>query len=446
MGSHKFKVNWLNIITIKEFQIYLDTALVSEISLASKVVREKLMPLVFKNFKISNLNLNFSSNNIFTNHYRYFQTNEFDCSEFKDSANYSINAVINDFTIALRSIKKYAKSLHFFDFSRPGVYMFPVINVFNNLTRLQLGYNIMIPYSGFFKLGESLRNLTYIKLSADLLKLPNENFLPEDYIFPINLKHLEIIDSNIITTSRISDPYSFLFDRGSSNTVIDYFTLPKISIPSLTELVFYGSMTLDQGLEDFLEVNPDLESLSIRSANLKSIKTLSTLKTLKLDGSIRFNISDQIPALKSLKSIHIISLAANDLEYIMVLCSSCINLELVDLILFFTITDFQQFIDNILAPAVSNLARLKTLQLFVNVGDVTDLKLSKLYNIETLILRTQEYVIFNLDFISCIKLKKVVFKTSSYKINTKKYKDKFNNYKNWTFKFEEYTIKGYKIN
>ncbi|KXN66680.1 hypothetical protein CONCODRAFT_73513 [Conidiobolus coronatus NRRL 28638] len=440
------KINWLNIIINTEFQSYVDENSIREISLSSKLIREKLKPLIFNKLKISSSNLEYCKNNIITEHYKYFHNSNFDDSFFEDSKLRGIDSILNDFTIALSCIKKFVNRLHFCDFNWPGVYIFPITGIFNNLIKLELGSNIMIPYSGFAKLGESLPNLNHVKLFAVLVKFPIEHFSSEDYVFPPNLKYLEITNNKIISTTSMSDPYKFLFNRDSSDLTIDFFKIPKVSIPSLKELVYYDSMRLDLGLKDFLEVNQNLESLSIRSSNLNSISTLSSLKNLKLDGEIRFNSSNQVPALKSLEHLHIVSDFESDWEDVNNLCSICTNLVRIDFNVLYSIMSSQDLIDSKLVPIVSNLPHLKVLKLDIYVGDNRYLNLANFSNIEKLILKSQYITILNLNFINCQKLNKVVLQSTSYEINTNEFREKFNCYKNWIFKFNKFTIRGYKIN
>jgi Leucine-rich repeat (LRR) protein len=445
MGANN-KINWLNIIINSEFQNYLDEESVKEISISSKSIREKLKPLIFNKLKISNSILDYSKKNIITDHYKYYHYSNFDNSACKDSNIHGTDSILNDFTVAFTGIKKFVKCLHFCDFNRPGLYIFPITGIFKNLIKLELGFNVMIPYSGFAKLGESLPNLNHVKLCAVLVKLPTEHLSPEDYIFPPNLKYLEIVNNNIISTSSISDPYKFLFDRDSSDLTIEFFKIPKVSLPSLNELVYFDSMRPDLGLKDFLEVNSNLESLSIRSSNLKSISTLTSLKKLKLDGEIIFNNSSQFPALKSLECLHIACDFESDWEITKRLCDMCENLSCIEFVSLYSIMNFQDLIDTELVPIVSNLPHLKVVKLDITIGDDSYLNFSKFSNIETLILISQDEVILNLNFINCKKLKKVVFESKNYEINTKEFKDKFGEYNNWKFKFSDLTIKGYKIN
>ncbi|KXN66412.1 hypothetical protein CONCODRAFT_73695 [Conidiobolus coronatus NRRL 28638] len=425
-----YKINWLNIIFISEFQSYLNTGTIKEISLLSKVAREKLKHLVFIKLKVSKSNLDYSKNNIIIESYKPPELKNYDSSVFEDSKYHGIDSVLNDFAIAVRDIKKFSKSLQFCSFGRPGIYLFPFISIFDNLTDLQLSRDVMIPHSGFVKLGESLINLTHIKLSACLYKLPTENFSPKDYIFPPNLKYLEIFDNRFFTISTISN-HKFIIQRDYADYLVDYFKLPKISIPSLRDLVFHFFIGIDLGLKDFLEVNPNLKSLSIRSYNLNFVEEL--------------NNSDQISILKYIEFFHIVVNMSENFEKIKKLCLVYTNLEGIHIEADCIAYNSEELMDSKLMPIISNLNHLKTLKLDITLKDKY-LNLTKLSNIEKLVLKTQDIVILNLDFINCKKLKKVVFNSNNFAVNTKEYRDKFNGYKNWIFKFSQFSIKGFKLN
>jgi hypothetical protein len=47
-----FKINWLNIISNKEFQIFLNRNILRELSMLSKLVRIKLSPKIFDFIKL----------------------------------------------------------------------------------------------------------------------------------------------------------------------------------------------------------------------------------------------------------------------------------------------------------------------------------------------------------------------------------------------------------
>jgi hypothetical protein len=174
----------------------------------------------------------------------------------------------------------------------------------------------------------------------------------------------------------------------------------------LKELKFHYFVNFEVGLKAFLEVNPNLKSLSIQSYSLNFVNELSN--------------ADKITFLKRLELLHIVVNMNKDFENIKKLCSICTNLEGIHIELGKVFQNSQELIDSKLVPIISGLKCLKTLEFDIIVED-KNLNLAKFHNIETLILKTQDKVILNLDFIKCKKLKKVVFNSNNSNINTKEY-------------------------
>jgi hypothetical protein len=111
-----YKLNWLNVIINSEFQSYLNTTTIKEISLLSKVVREKLKPLVFIKLKISKSNLDYRKSSIIMEHYGHHSFHKNAFSALEGVNDHGINSVLNDFATAMKSIKKFVKNLQFCDF------------------------------------------------------------------------------------------------------------------------------------------------------------------------------------------------------------------------------------------------------------------------------------------------------------------------------------------
>ncbi|KXN66679.1 hypothetical protein CONCODRAFT_11412 [Conidiobolus coronatus NRRL 28638] len=277
-------------------------------------------------------------------------------------------------------------------------------------------------------------------------KLTTEIITPEDYVIPPNLNYLELMIGGVCSIDSIDDVYSFIRCASNAQYTITNYILPKLSVPSLKNLIFYSRNDSEDGLKDFLEVNPSLESLTIRSSSLNSISTLSSLKNLKLDGKIRFDNCNKISTLKSIQFLHIIDKLDENFEDIKKLCLNCSSLRGIHIEAVHIPHSSQKLVNSKLEAIVSNLPHLKKLNLNIILSDSRYLNLTKLSNIEVLILNTTDSLIFNLDFINCKKLNKVVFYSGNYKINTKEFREKFNSYKNWVFKFSNLTIRGFKIN
>jgi hypothetical protein len=442
--SDNTKINWLNIIFNSEFQAFLDKNTLINLSVLSKLAREKIKPLIFKSIQLSTKKFkNEFKDNIFIEYFNCLADPDLYDNIPMEVENWSVESGLDDFALGLNSIKDIAKRFYFTDLNRAGYYMFSMINNMNNLTILKLKYST-IPYSSLAKLGETLPNLKDIKLiSLILAKLPTENIWLEHFVFPHSLSILEVYDCRIITTTLLSDPHEFLFNE-FTRAPRNGLTLPNISVPSLKKLAFFPYTSQEADIKEFLEINPNLESLTTERFDSNLVNRLTSLKTLEIITLSNFDNIDNIPVLEFLKKLKIYNVSPNSYENITKLCLICPNLEYLQFNMSFN-EHFQPLIDNFLFLILTKLSQLKTLHLYLITNDEESLNIEKFSNIESIVIETKDITILNLSFEGCRNLKSVKFKAYTGKINSQDFKDKFNNYKNWTFKFNEDTIIGHKI-
>jgi hypothetical protein len=443
------KINWLNIIIINEFQNILNLNLLINLSLLSKKTREKLKPLIFNKLELTNIDFELKithSNNLFV---EYFKSLESESSsddsiiENKFCEILNIEDSLTDISYSLKNIKYYTKSVSLEDISRAGYYLFSIVSNFCNLTQLKLN-SCYIPYSGLVKLGEYLPKLTNIELiSVILAKSGKDNVSLSDYIFPKNLRYLRFISNNITSTESLPDPIEFLINDKSSAIFETYF-IPNISIPSLNYLEFYGMDPEKTKLIAFLDANPNLDSLKIFSIDSKLIKKLSSLKCLEFNGVESIDTSENTNNLYSLSKLTINGYILTNLNDIKSFCLLCPNLEYLHFKNLYT-DSFQEYIDKLLAPILLRLTKLKTLRLLITTNNEI-LDISKLEQIEELIIDASSEIVLNLNLENCKFLKKIIINLIFERVNTDHIKHKFNNLKSWKFKFCEDTIIGYKIN
>lgn len=442
--SDNTKINWLNIIFNSEFQAFLDKNTLINLSVLSKLAREKIKPLIFKSIQLSTKKFkNEFKDNIFIEYFNCLADPDLYDNIPMEVENWSVESGLDDFALGLNSIKDIAKRFYFTDLNRAGYYMFSMINNMNNLTILKLKYST-IPYSSLAKLGETLPNLKDIKLiSLILAKLPTENIWLEHFVFPHSLSILEVYDCRIITTTLLSDPHEFLFNE-FTRAPRNGLTLPNISVPSLKKLAFFPYTSQEADIKEFLEINPNLESLTTERFDSNLVNRLTSLKTLEIITLSNFDNIDNIPVLEFLKKLKIYNVSPNSYENITKLCLICPNLEYLQFNMSFN-EHFQPLIDNFLFLILTKLSQLKTLHLYLITNDEESLNIEKFSNIESIVIETKDITILNLSFEGCRNLKSVKFKAYTGKINSQDFKDKFNNYKNWIFKFNEDTIIGHKI-
>jgi hypothetical protein len=187
------EINWLNIITNREFQSNLSSYFLKEISMVSKLARDRLKPAIFKNLKLNLDNIKFNSNIIsiaYNNRFVYLRRGY---KYLSKENSLSIEDSLNDFIIELNYIGKYTKSLHYYLNSNAGYYLYSLTNAFDNLTELKI-FSCKVPFVAFADIGKNLPNLNRLELEcADLIKSATDVIIESDIIFPSNLFYLNFV-------------------------------------------------------------------------------------------------------------------------------------------------------------------------------------------------------------------------------------------------------------
>jgi hypothetical protein len=444
--DNNLKINYLNLVTNIEFQSYLDLELLKEISMVSKLMREKLKPILFKNLRLCLESIKFESNVISIAYENQYNFQEYDYSALREENNGSIKESLNEYIIALSDIKKFTKSFYFEYNSNAGYYLYPLIKIFDNLTELNIRL-CHFPFDKFINIGKTLPNLCRLELeSVELVKSTSDIISESNIIFPPNLSYLRLFLIYITTSTLLSDPYEHLFNTNAYPTSYECLTLPKISIPTLKRIDFQPKGQQSHGLEEFLDINPNVESLYTRDYYLNISSNLNSLKSLDNDDLLILNYTDYTFNLSSINSLKFSTTNFNYSENIKRLCQLCPNLVNLNIRFFGKTPDFQAIIDNYLLPILSKLKHLKALALIdIHIdmnGQILDF--TKFSKIEKLKIQLMWGSAFNIKFDNCKSLKQ--FELISYDDNfVDDFKKKANQYNNWVFKFSECSIKGYKI-
>jgi hypothetical protein len=447
MNNNKFKINWLNILIIKEFQNYLELELLKEVGLVSKVVRARSMPKLFNYIQLFDYDFSFKFvDNIFI---EYFNSTEIsvlykgaskEVEDVRKSSN--IENGLKDINFAFRNIKKFVKRFYLAYMGKAGYYIFPLLGMFENLSTLILR-SCIVPYKGFYNMSENLPNLKHVELTfVTFTKLPNESISLNELSFPSNLSYLELYHCYLYNTDLLSDPYEFLFNKKSISISRNSFSLPAVLAPNLKSFVLFGNNALDTSTENFLDINSGLESLKIENYSLSMNKYLNGLKSLEIDSITGFDATIVYPTLNHINKL-VINFEKvdyyNDIKKFTMLCPNLEELHFKN-----TLCDsFQASIDNFLTPALKKLPRLKTLQLFTTNHETLDI--NSLSYIENLVMLAPSVTLFNLIFENCTELRTIEFNVYSGDINTEEFNGKFNSFDEWMFKFYENNIKGYHI-
>jgi hypothetical protein len=448
MNNNKIKTNWLNIIIQKDFIQYLEFELLKEAALISKIVREKLKPRLFSNLELSTNNYDIKvEDNLFNEFLNYCvnpESQPYSPKKIKYRLQIlDVETSIKDYINQLKNFKNFAKRFYFDELKRAEYYLFPIISIFNNLTSLRLNH-CFIPLIGFYKLGESLSNLKSIELVlVTFIKLPKEKIKPEDIDFSRSLAHLDIYHCSVSNVKLPLSPVKFLLSDDSRVATSSYI-LPNVTIPTLKNLSFIENDENNSGLKAFLTANPNLHSLNIEKFDMNIIQKLNSLYSLEFDIIEYIDTKLQSPILESIKKLKINSVYLDYFENIKKLCSLCPKLQELHFNMTYT-EQVQSSINNFISPVLSNLRQLEVLNLTLTNEEEENLDITQFSNIKSIILETESSTIFNLNFSNCKNLRKLEFISYTREINTKEFKDKFNEYKNWVFEFNENSIKGYKL-
>jgi hypothetical protein len=443
-------INWLKIIFHKQFQSYLNTGILKELSLVSKIVRVKLSPKLFYAIKVENNSQYVGRKRIENYNIRSLTVlNNFLCSDENESNKelYAEN-VLTDIKSELTRIKKFVFSLCLLKSNNFGYYLVPIFESYINLKILKL-YYCTIPYSLLVNLGVSFPNLKTVELCDLLLvKLPTDTTDTHGLNFPSNLMYLKFGEGKIIEQADLSNPYKMLV-KSFSHEPYTIFKLPKISIPSLKKLIFIYFSGMDFDLKEFLNLNTSLESLKIRSINLDSVYNFNSIRSLEVDGVYTTGNEPTLPTQYSIKELTAKISYENEFEKVKKLCNLCPNLEKLKIIMpraRYEDSPQQQF-DNFLTPVLSKLEKLKTLIINIDITESDILDISKFYYIENIVFEIYNPYL-NFKFNNCVYLKSIEIKCKLFEFDNKKFMDEFNAmcsaYDNWVFKLIMGKIEGYK--
>jgi hypothetical protein len=444
--NSNLKINWLNIIFNDDLLECLELESIKEISLVSKLVREKLKPRLFKYLELSANNYDFKfKNNIFIEYIQGY-LNRVPINRTYNNAKIDqkialIESGIGEFNCSVLNIKKFVKSFRLSDTHKAGYYLFHLSTIFINLTNLNLR-SCIIPYNEFSKLGESLQSLKSIQLTqVNLAKVLDDDLNQHTFKFSPYLDTLEVYQCCVINLQLLSDPNELIFIE-NTRIMYSYFDLPMVSVPSLKRLTFFGNGLADNGYKTFLDSNPSLVSLKVEYLDLSVIKNLRSLNSLEIGTVTKIDSMIQSHALECVKVLKINNLCTIYYQNIERLCLLCCNLEYLKFSVSYE--GFQHAINGYLERIVSKLQKLKTFHLLFSHIEGENLDISIFSNLESIIIESESSTLMNLNFEVCEKIKNIKLISINSKIDIQQFKDKFSSYDNWDWNFSFYIIKGKK--
>jgi hypothetical protein len=439
------KIDWINIILNENFKSYLDLDSLKELSLLSKLVRFRLIPRVFHSLKLKAFTS--YTNGDIQAYYNISGLYELTGCIYSDTgalcSDLYTSELLNYIKTELSDIKEFVSIFNLECIDRSGYILFPIFQNFNSLKILKL-HNCGIPYSGIANLGGLFPKLESIKLNDVLLvKFDKDCSDSEDFIFPSNLKSLYISNVGVTEKDDLFNPCESLVDdiySGSSYR----FKLPKISIQSLKKLSYKDSYKYSNDIEQFLTINPNLESLSLKffyfekNYNFKSLKSLETVYLDNYNNEPNLSTNETIIQFKAI-------CGPAQYEKIELLMKSMPNIEKLHLRILSSNTNFQQLF-NFLTPLLSNFPKVKSLCLDIRVTSNDIVNINKFCYIESIVFEFYGTGILNIKFQDCINLKFVEFKSESFDDTEYmgEHRKLWDNVKNWKFNYSKKAIKGYK--
>ncbi|KXN64977.1 hypothetical protein CONCODRAFT_13608 [Conidiobolus coronatus NRRL 28638] len=423
--NNSSKINWLNIIFDNEFQSYLDLDILQEISMLSKSTRIKLNSKFFYEIK---LRPEFKYNDIaLEKHYKFLALSAFnrlinsDTKELYKGS--SVEKVLNDIKSELALVKKFISSLYFYQVGYHGYHLFSSFKCLYNLIILKLYYS-NISYSALANFGVSFPKLTSIKLSdVTLIKLHKDIIHSEDIVFPLNLNYLGISRLTVTEKNELFNPYEMLANEFYTN----------------------GSRN---DLEEFLDNNPNLESLSVKNLSLDKVYNFKSLKSLEVWD---LKSTDSVPKFPTQEGIERLAVNINlESKFLNAskLCKLCPNLEKLHFLMP-SDSSFQKFSEKFLIPVLSKLPKAKTLIMGFHTENCGIVDIGNFPHIENLVIIDYLPYIFNYKFDKCINLKSIEFKSDEIEPDNEELLEGLrklhNEYNNWVFKISVGRIKGFKL-
>ncbi|KXN69449.1 hypothetical protein CONCODRAFT_8136 [Conidiobolus coronatus NRRL 28638] len=441
------KIDWLNIIFNKDFKSYLDLDTLKELSLVSKLVRFKLVPRLFHSLKLKAFTKYLDGNlQAYYNISGLYELTRSISSDEEDFCNgLYTTKLLNYIQTELSNIKDFVSVFKLECSDRSGYFLFPIFQTFNNLKTLIL-YNCGIPYSGVVNLGVLFPKLESLKLNDVLLvKLDKDCANSEDFIFPINLTYLYLSNVKVTKKDDSFNPYEMLLDDVYSASTYR-FKLPKISIPTLIRLEIKDPHKYSNDIEQFLTINPNLESLNLKffyfekDYNFKSLKNLETMYLDNFNDGINLSTNETIKQFTAICS-------PTQYEKIKKLIKSMPNIEKLHFRILSSSTNFQQLFSNFLTLELSNLSKVKFLHLQIRVSSNDTVNINNFHHIKSIVFEFYGTGILNIKFEDCINLKLVEFKSKSFEDAEymREHRKLCDSVKNWRFKYSKESIKGYRL-
>jgi hypothetical protein len=466
----KNRVNWSNIFILPELIAYMDN--LKELSLSSKLVRLKIGPIIFKTVTFNGYNYKKYFHNGKNILWRYFEyvTDEYNDSE--DSSNTDTSELF-DYTELRYSqiepcceeleeqlgggIKISARELLFYYTENAGYYIFPLLNGFINLTKLEI-IRCTVSFTTLCDLVNTMQNLeSLIFKYATFSILEGYEITLNSINFPSTINELVFDSCKVRTNILFNNAYEFLFDEDNSSILA--FKLSPTHISSLKTFTFGTGLGMDNGLKLFLEINPQLEHLKLYTSLLNQF----IIDLIQFNRLLRrlILVCDHKPStiIKENNNESINEIILYDINEALIptlhsLCISSHNLN--QLIIVITATRLNSTvnysIDKFIEQIIPRCVNLRVLEIAIKILYNYVIDLNNLTNIEKLVIESNYPTLKQVKFSNCTSLKEFVFNYydvgNKYRgriLGIRDVKSELLNLNNWKFEFNGYNILGARI-
>ncbi|KXN66931.1 hypothetical protein CONCODRAFT_11099 [Conidiobolus coronatus NRRL 28638] len=339
---NKVVIQWELVFLFQEIKDKLSLYDLIEVSILSKLLRDKFKPLIFTCIEINEQKLSNRCNYFIDKDGnlpvinssvidRFLGTSKVFNSEIEFKAA-KINPFTNSIKIEFNSYCQYSKEIILINIGKPCFYIFPLISLFINLTKLKL-VECTVSIKDFNICISELKNIEVLELvKAEFIETTEKDTIVKSIKLPVNIKELSWFDNILTSPFDQSLAYEFLSKRISISSV--KFDPPAIHYQELKKLKPPFNVKHPLFLIPFLQINPQLTSISVPydNINVSLIKYLSTNPTitelcLDFQNIKRFRPMNFNPNLPYIKTLYLLNFNVNHYDSVCSFIKSCIDLD-----------------------------------------------------------------------------------------------------------------------
>ncbi|KXN64683.1 hypothetical protein CONCODRAFT_14120 [Conidiobolus coronatus NRRL 28638] len=464
-GNDIKQIKWESILTIPEFNNLLNIYSLKELSLLCKSFRLKLVAKLFETIQLDGEKFaSYLKSGNYDLICGYFSLRNYPVYYSKDGElrrkfnrksyeGLAVGNKVKKIELKLGKFKYHVKSFRLDCLDRAGYYLLPTLNIFPNLTTLNLTY-CTISLDKFSELLSNLKKLNCLELYyISFAVLPTQEPTLNNLKFPQKLEKLIIFGLYYIKIAEAQTAFDFLFEN-LEDEILAEAILPPTHILSLKNFDYYGYDRNDNGLNRFLENNYQLEYLSLESnfidsRKLELISKSSKLKKLTIRCEEQVHHSLNFSALTSITKLRFYNVTQEYLSNLEIICLSCTNLNNLKLIFDIAYEDVPQTISIIIARIISKSNYLSAFGLSLRGDYQTVVNFTELNNVTSVRIQASLDFLYYLDFANSERLSKVEFYWKDIgfdvEISYNELKVKFDNYNNWRFIYGDGLIKGKRV-